>query len=135
GPSEMPRTVELPPNESFENSRHVLSDSLSVERGPCALTTHQRAASFKRMSQQKLTTVGLVLVAAVVGGAAGAGATWAMSETTGGAAKKQNTRAKQVFDESSGELALRLARLENELVALKRRNSSTESLRQYARVL
>jgi len=92
------------------------------------------------MSETKLPTLGLVVVAALVGGAAGAGATWALSRDSGASAKgaarggEKPSQARARDDEDEA-MAFRMDRLENELRALRKQRQSTEALRQYAQAL
>lgn len=93
------------------------------------------------MSETKLPTLALVVVAALVGGAAGSGATWALSRDGGsgkgaahGAKAEKPSEARAREDESEA-VAFRIDRLENELRALKKQRQSTEALRQYAQAL
>ena len=94
------------------------------------------------MSERKLPTLGLVVVAALVGGAAGAGATWVLSRDVGGAGKAAARGSKaatpsqaRAQEDESQAMAFRMDRLENELRALKKQRQSTEALRQYAQAL
>jgi hypothetical protein len=88
------------------------------------------------MLQLKSLSVALVVVAALVGGAAGAGATWALSRPASEPSKKTAGEDSTAGDESESDdepAALqRIERLEAELRALKRRNTSTEALQKYA---
>lgn len=89
------------------------------------------------MSETKLPTLALVVVAALVGGVAGAGATWGLSRKTGDAAKREPDKASAArarADESEA-MAYRLDRLENDLRALRKQKQSTEALRKYAGAL
>ncbi|HEU5077027.1 MAG TPA: hypothetical protein VFU02_22710 [Polyangiaceae bacterium] len=89
------------------------------------------------MSETKLPTLALVVVAALVGGVAGAGATWGLSRKTGAAAKldpDKSSAARAQADEGEA-MAYRLDRLENDLRALRKQKQSTEALRKYAGVL
>ncbi len=93
------------------------------------------------MAELKAVGVGLIALAALVGGAAGAGASWALSRPSAAEQKKQHKAISpgNVHDEESDAdpeaLALRLDRLEGELRLLRKQNQSTDALRQYARVL
>jgi len=94
------------------------------------------------MAETKLPTLGLVVVAALVGGGAGAGATWALSRDSGGPAKDAALRGKadkssdaRARDDESEAMAFRIDRLENELRSFKKQRQSTEALRQYAQAL
>ena len=90
------------------------------------------------MSDTKLPTLVLVVVAALVGGAAGAGATWALSRESSSSAKAKAKAEKSeatARDDENEALAYRLDRLENDLRALRRQKQSTEALRQYAQTL
>ena len=88
--------------------------------------------------QVKAVSVGLVALAALVGGAAGAGATWALSSAPDDEPRKsKQKRAAEAdaIDEEGEAVGERIARLERELSALRQRNQSTEALRKYAGVL
>lgn len=89
------------------------------------------------MSETKLPTLGLLVIAALVGGAAGAGATWALSKKPESAAKLKadTSRAGRAQDDEAEALAYRLDRLENDLRALRKQSQSTEALRKYAATL
>ena len=86
------------------------------------------------MSELKTATIVFVVVAALVGGVAGAAASWAINRPEPGSAKK----SKLAGDDSAialDALAERVEGLEGELRALRSRNQSTDALRQYARAL
>jgi len=85
------------------------------------------------MSQMKSTTLGLVVLAALVGGAAGAGATWALSKNP---TSKATTPSKERAGEDDAEaMAYRLDRRENDLRALRKQKQSSEALQKYAQAL
>lgn len=89
------------------------------------------------MSETRLPTLGLLVVAALVGGVAGAGATWALSRKPDSAVKlkaDKSSEAQARADEEEA-MAYRLDRLENDLRALRKQKQSTEALRKYAEVL
>jgi hypothetical protein len=89
------------------------------------------------MSETKLPTLGLLVVAALVGGVGGAGATWALSKKADSPAKLKADKASEVrarADEDEA-TAYRLDRLENDLRALRTQRQSTDSLRKYAEAL
>lgn len=92
------------------------------------------------MAETKLPTLALVAIAALVGGAAGAGATWTLSRDSGGSGKgavgktDKSSEARARDDESEA-MAFRMDRLENELRGLRKQRQSTEALRQYAQAL
>lgn len=89
------------------------------------------------MSETKLPTLGLLVVAALVGGVAGAGATWALSKKPDTAAKlkaDKSSEARAHADESEA-MAYRLDRLENDLRALRKQRQSTDALKKYAEAL
>ena len=91
------------------------------------------------MSETKLPALVLVVVAALVGGAAGAGATWALSRESGSSAKAKAKAEKsseaRARDDENEALAYRMDRLENDLRALRKQKQSTDALRQYAQTL
>jgi len=81
-------------------------------------------------------TVTAAVLAAVVGGAAGAGATFALSRPESKTAANKRTSAAQIAAESDDEDTLaRLERLESEVRALRQRNTSSEALQKYAKAL
>lgn len=81
--------------------------------------------------------LGLVVVAALVGGATGAGATWALSKKPDSAAKPKADKSSEARarDDESEAMAYRLDRLENDLRALRKQRQSTEALKKYAESL
>lgn len=87
------------------------------------------------MSEAGKPTLVLVAVAALVGGAAGAGASWAL--TPKAEPKRVSTKAtvEEALEADDSVLDERIARLEGQLHALRKRNTSSEALRQYARAL
>jgi hypothetical protein len=84
-----------------------------------------------------MPTLGLVVVAALVGGVAGAGATWALAKKpdTAGKLKADKSSEARARDDESEAMAYRLDRLENDLRALRKQRQSTEALKKYAETL
>jgi len=89
------------------------------------------------MSQMKSTTLGLVVIAALVGGAAGAGATWALSREPASDAKAKAAKPnkERASEDDAEAMAYRLDRLENDLRAFRKQRQSTEALQKYAQAL
>lgn len=91
------------------------------------------------MPELKPTVFVSIVLAALVGGMAGAGATWALSGQKGdakGNKAKPATSVGAAEDSADADaLAFRLDRLEADLRALRKRNQSTDALRQYAKAL
>lgn|SRR5690606_5303480 len=83
------------------------------------------------MAELKTGTIVFVIGAALLGGMAGALASWALMRPDPSSAKKAKVAAEGRLDD----LAERMDALEGELRAVKRRSQSTDALRQYARAL
>jgi hypothetical protein len=86
------------------------------------------------MPELKTATLVFVVIAALLGGMAGAAASWALHRAEPGPAKK----SKAAGEDSAlaiDDLAERIDALEGELRAVRSRNQSTDALRQYARAL